>query len=156
MDETHTVRKLMLICIDGRLLGVGVGLFTHVRRWPSVCVGVSLFQWPPACLLLCCVWLGLAGTRNYSGMQGQGVNRHSRVTRNDSTCKTPFNFHHSLCFTFSMHLSSPPTLKLQQTCNISTLNTVTRDADNAHFKSISGYVMGGTIIPYAAFSFKEL
>lgn len=95
MDETHTVHKLMLICIDGHLLGVGVGLFTHVRRWPSVCVGVSLFQWPPACLLLCCVWLGLAGTRNYSGMQGQGVNRHSRVTRNDSTCKTPFNFHHS-------------------------------------------------------------
>lgn len=72
----------MLFCSDGHLVGVGVGLFTHVRRWPSVCVGVSLFQWPPACLLLCCVWLGLAGTRNYSGMQGQGVNRHSRVTRN--------------------------------------------------------------------------
>ncbi len=127
MNETHTVMLHLWTSA-----GVGVGLFTHVRRGPSVCVGVSLFQWPPACLLLCCVWLGLAGTRNYSGIQGQGVNRHSRVTRNDSTCKTPFNFHHSsllflaLCyFRFSIHLSAPLTLKLQKTCSVSTLNTVT-------------------------------
>lgn len=135
-----------------QIFSAGAGLFTHVRRGPSVCAGVSLFQWP-ACLLPCCVWLGLAGTRNYSGIQGHESTNTVGKEEMHSTCK----FHRSVMLSMGSALLSVLNVSfiwIKSTANMQREQTDQRYASQpmqkAHLKSISGRVMGGRIRQCAA------